>query len=242
MLLNNLYIMGLGLDVPYYAFQNSDIIGKGIVVLLFVSSIVVWIIMAEKWLELGKIYTTSMNFYTYFQGIKHPLKAHSKAKSDPSPIARICETGVDLLLSRYKLSKDMIPQDGIFRGRKLTEAEIDAIRSAMEQTVSNLIMEIEKNINYLSIAVSVSPFCGLFGTVWGVMAAFCGVAQQGSANISALAPGVSGALLTTVVGLVVAIPSLIGYNILTSKILKITVHLDSFVDEFMAKVKLEQLD
>ena len=72
--------------------------------------------------------------------------------------------------------------------------------------------------------------------------AFGGIAQQGSADISALAPGVSGALLTTVVGLTVAIPSLIGYNLLTFNIRKLTVYMDNFVEEFMAKVKLEQLE
>jgi biopolymer transport protein TolQ len=74
------------------------------------------------------------------------------------------------------------------------------------------------------------------------MMAFTAVAAHGSANIGALAPGVSGALLTTVVGLVVAIPSLIGYNLLTVTIRKITVYMDNFTEEFIAKVKLEQLE
>ena len=89
--------------------------------------------------------------------------------------------------------------------------------------------------------VSVSPFLGLFGTVWGVMLAFCGIAAAGKSDFSALAPGVAGALLTTVAGLVVAIPSLIGYNLLTSTIRNIATQLDNFSDEFMARIKLEQL-
>ena len=93
----------------------------------------------------------------------------------------------------------------------------------------------------VSALVSVSPFCGLFGTVWGVMLAFCGIAAAGKSDFSALAPGVAGALLTTVAGLVVAIPSLIGYNLLTSTIRNIATQLDNFSDEFMARIKLEQL-
>ena len=112
----------------------------------------------------------------------------------------------------------------------------------MEREVSDQILILEEKIGLLATAVSVSPFFGLFGTVWGVMIAFCGVAAKGRADISALAPGVSGALLTTVVGLLVAIPSLIGYNLLTITIRKITVYMDNFVEEFIAKVKLEQLN
>ena len=100
---------------------------------------------------------------------------------------------------------------------------------------------IEERIGMLATAVSLAPFLGLFGTVWGVMIAFCGVASAGSANIQALAPGVAGALLTTVAGLVVAIPSLVGYNFLTQMIRKITVSMDNFSESFMARLKLEQL-
>jgi biopolymer transport protein ExbB/TolQ len=74
------------------------------------------------------------------------------------------------------------------------------------------------------------------------MMAFCSIASQGRADISALAPGVSGALLTTVVGLLVAIPSIIGYNLLTNTIRKVTIYMDNFVEEVMARIKLEQLD
>ena len=86
-----------------------------------------------------------------------------------------------------------------------------------------------------------SPFCGLFGTVWGVMMAFCGIAAAGKSDFTALAPGVAGALLTTVAGLVVAIPSLVGYNLLTGTIRQLTVMMDNFTEEFMVCVKLSQL-
>ena len=72
------------------------------------------------------------------------------------------------------------------------------------------------------------------------MVAFCSMAMQGRADIGAMAPGVAGALLTTVVGLLVAVPSLIGYNLLTNTIRQITVSMDNFVEEFMAQIKLEQ--
>ena len=82
---------------------------------------------------------------------------------------------------------------------------------------------------------------GLFGAVWGVMMAFSGIAIAGKSDFTALAPGVAGALLTTVAGLVVAIPSLVGYNILNSTIREMTTDMDNFAEGFMAQVKLEQV-
>ena len=93
----------------------------------------------------------------------------------------------------------------------------------------------------LATLVSLSPFCGLFGTVWGVMMAFCGIAAAGKSDFTALAPGVAGALLTTVAGLVVAIPSLVGYNLLTGMIRQLTVQMDNFTEEFLVAIKLSQL-
>ena len=86
-------------------------------------------------------------------------------------------------------------------------------------------------------AVSTCPFLGLLGTVWGVMDAFGGMAVSGAATLSAVAPGISGALLTTIVGLLVAIPSAIGYNVLTNRIRKLHVQMDNFAQEFMSAVQ-----
>ena len=79
-------------------------------------------------------------------------------------------------------------------------------------------------------------------SVWGVMMAFAGIAIAGKPDFTALAPGVAGALLTTVAGLIVAIPSLVGYNCLTSAIRTMTVTMDNFTEEFMVRIKLEQLE
>ena len=112
----------------------------------------------------------------------------------------------------------------------------------LESEVSSQIEMLESRIGLLATLVSLSPFCGLFGTVWGVMMAFCGIAIAQSPNFVNLAPGVAGALLTTVAGLVVAIPSLIGYNLFTAVIRSLTVQMDNFTEAFMVKIKLEQLE
>jgi biopolymer transport protein ExbB len=88
----------------------------------------------------------------------------------------------------------------------------------------------------LTIAISGGPFLGLLGTVVGVMITFAAIAAQGDVNINAIAPGIAAALLATVAGLAVAIPSLFGYNYLITRIKAITADMQAFTDEFIAKM------
>jgi len=233
----------LGTSGPVYAFTNSDFVGQSIVVFLFFGSMFVWIIMIEKGLAISKAKATSEKFTSSFAKVKYPLGGCRMAEKDISPVARVCESGLEELLVHHKLTKQTASQyTNSFPPDKLTAVQVEAVRSALERSVASQIMVIEEKIGVLATAVSVSPYFGLFGTVWGVMMAFIGISQQGGGSIEAMGPGVSGALLTTVVGLTVAIPSLIGYNLLTFNIRKVTVYMDNFVEEFMAKVKLEQLE
>jgi biopolymer transport protein TolQ len=88
----------------------------------------------------------------------------------------------------------------------------------------------------LATATSAAPLLGLLGTVWGVMDAFGGMVIAGAAMLSSVAPGISGALLTTVVGLVIAIPSTIGYNILSDRIRRLAVVMDNFAQELVHEI------
>ena len=231
------------LQSAYYAFEKSDIIGQGIVVFLFFGSIFVWTIMVEKWLVLRQAKRTSLEFIRLFRNEPNLLGLLHKGRKLGGPIARVYESGVMDLLDFHDIPPEYADKYGSsqYPKKKLSTAEIETVRSALERAVADQILEIEDKMGYLATAVSVCPFFGLFGTVWGVMMAFCGMASNSRADISAIAPGVSGALLTTVVGLLVAIPSLIGYNILTNSIRQLTVFMDNFVEEFMAEIKLEQL-
>ncbi len=124
----------------------------------------------------------------------------------------------------------------------MSDDELKVMRSAMEQAVEDQLVILSKRTMILSTAVSGSPYLGLFGTVWGITVAFTKLAQAGKADVQTLAPGVSGALLTTVIALLVALPSMIGSNFIAAMINDITVHLDNFVEEVFAKFKIEQLD
>lgn len=217
-----------------YAFLHSDLMGQGIVVGLTLLSIVTWTLMLEKGIGLKRAYKGSRSFLEEFRRKKNVMSLRSRAEDDPSPVARVYESGFARLA---QLNGDETGTN-ITHSRPLTPVEIDVVRSTMEETVADQIVKLEDKIIVLMTAVSISPFMGLFGTVWGIMLAFTEMAMAGKPDIQTLAPGVSGALLTTVLGLLVAIPSLIGYNWITFYIKQVTVYMDNQVEEFANKLKL----
>ena len=229
----------------WYAYTNSDGMGKGIVFLLIIGSVVVWCTMIEKTTVLVRSLKLSSRFAAAFDKSHGMSSVLRDAMNNPSPVARVYVSGMEQLLEFYGQTAEEAcnpVSSKVQSPCKLSPAQLDAVQTSMEREISSQIFVIEERISWLATAVSLAPFLGLFGTVWGVMIAFCGVASAGSANIQALAPGVAGALLTTVAGLVVAMPSLLGYNILTNLIRKITVSMDNFSESFMARLKLEQLN
>ena len=218
----------------YYAFRNSDILGQGIVLLLLLFSIITWTIMLEKGISIKKAAKESASFIRRFREKRNPYVFFDRIEEENSPSARICEAGYNRIRSLGAIS----PNSG---HRALTPLELEIVKGTLEEAVADQILVLEKNIIFLATAVTISPFLGLFGTVWGIMLSFTDLAIMGKADIQTLAPGVSGALLTTVLGLVVAIPSVAGYNIITSQVKSTIVQLDNFVEEFLLKLKVEQV-
>lgn len=236
--MNMLYLMShptIAESSLYYAFKHSDLMGQGIVVLLFVFSMVTWTLMIEKGIGLKNAHRDCASFLSRFRAKHNPLAFSDRIGEDPSPAARVCE-------SAYNRIEQMDIEQSDGTRRALTMEEIDIVRASLEEAVADQILELEKKMIFLATAVTISPFLGLFGTVWGIMLAFTDLAIMGKADIQTLAPGVSGALLTTVLGLVVAIPSVAGYNIISTLIKSTIVQMDNFVEEFVVKLKMERLE
>jgi biopolymer transport protein ExbB len=122
------------------------------------------------------------------------------------------------------------------RARILSSQSIDAIRSAMDSSMTRLQQTLSSQMVLLTIAISGGPFLGLLGTVIGVMITFAAIALSGDVNVNAIAPGTAAALAATVAGLSVAIPSLFGYNWLNSRIKAISADNRVFVDEFVTRI------
>jgi len=227
---------------PFYAFSTSDFVGKLIILILFIASITSWTIMIDKKIHLSRLIKSSKRFKEKFRRTSNILSIYNDVKKNIDPLGDLYLKAAAELISFYDIPEEDASKYGTkyFPPQKLTSAQIETIRSVLEQTVSDKIIELEGKMGLLATAVSVSPLLGLFGTVWGIMMAFISMAIRGKADIAGMAPGISGALLTTVAGLLVAIPSVIGYNFLSNNISELTVHMDNFVEEFISKIKLEQ--
>ena len=125
---------------------------------------------------------------------------------------------------------------------RISPAQMRVVISAMERAVGETALKLESQMIVLATAVSGAPFLGLLGTVWGVMETFSDVAKAGSANLAAMAPGVSAALITTVTGLLVAIPAMFGYNYLVTTLRGIIVGLDNFGAELGSEFEHKYVD
>ncbi|MBQ7732130.1 MAG: MotA/TolQ/ExbB proton channel family protein [Lentisphaeria bacterium] len=191
--------------------------------------------MGEKSFSLHTAMKKSQAFLRAFRDKRNPLGLKDKAMESQSPAAAVYLAACERIES-FHLE---LPGGG---RRAMSDDELKVMRSAMEQAVEDQLVILSKRTMILSTAVSGSPYLGLFGTVWGITVAFTKLAQAGKADVQTLAPGVSGALLTTVIALLVALPSMIGSNFIAAMINDITVHLDNFVEEVFAKFKIEQLD
>lgn len=224
-----------------YAFRVSSFLsGKLIIYILFAFSIVAWSVMVTKWLELKRAQMVSRQFMQAFRHEHHPMGLFMRRQRFPeSPLYRVYESaclGVGVELEARGGDQELFYK-GLEGRTSLTVMQVGAVRNAAERQIADQQLVLEDKMGFLSTAVSASPLMGLLGTVWGVLDSFSQMALQGMANLSAVAPGIASALLTTVVGLMVAIPSSIGYNMLTSKIRGLTVQMDNFADEFMAQLQ-----
>lgn len=226
------------------AFWDSTLPGKAIVIMLFIGSAMAWTIMYTKGVQLKMASRTTEHFLAAFRaGKNNPTALYAREEEYPAtPLNEIYLAGCEGL--GYELAaRGIDPEDALMdetsseMHRRLTLNQLETIRSVVDRHVADEALKLEEQMGMLATAVSAAPFLGLLGTVWGVMDAFSGMAISGSAALSAVAPGISGALLTTIVGLIVALPSMVGYNMLSAHIRRISVQMDNFAQEFVSEIQ-----
>lgn len=230
-------------ETLWYGFSQSDITGKGIVVILMGISAIAWCIMINKLFIITEINRSRRRFRRAFEAAaSSPLTMSNTLSEYRGPLKDMCEAGLEEL--KGILQKDEQGKVISFRHsvltRRLSNDEIDKIRSTMNKVMSKRLLYMEDQLTMLGTIVATSPMLGLFGTVWGVMLTFIGIAKVGRPDLMAIAPGISGALLTTVAGLLVAIPSLAGNNFIIAAIQATEVDMETFCDEFITSLKLEE--
>jgi biopolymer transport protein TolQ len=179
-------------------------------------------------------------FQELFHEDRQPLRVfESRVALHGSNIFEIYEAGADELCFQMLGSTEV---DESFSSRlksaeKISPAQMRSVQAAMERAVGESALRLESQMIVLSTAVSGAPFLGLLGTVWGVMDAFAGIAASGNANLAAMAPGISGSLITTIVSLLVAIPAMFGYNFLVTTLRSLLVQADNFAAEFSSEIE-----
>ena len=233
-------MVSFGLEIsPFFAFQQSDFFGRFIVFCLVITSVVSWTIIIDKWLYLRLVKKQSREFLNFVKKMGAPVELFLHLDSFKGPLHGVSKAGVRTLAGIMQRHEDELLADIKVNRVNLSMSDVDCelLASTFEEAVDTEIVKMEKNLGLLGSIVSSSPFLGLLGTVWGVMMAFCGMALKGKADINAIAPGVSGALLTTVVALMVAIPALIGYNQLSGIVKELTLKFDHFAHEFVTLLK-----
>lgn len=226
-----------------FALRQSNAPGQVIVAVLLIWSVWVWTVMTTKLRDLKRAERETREFVSLFRREVDPVALYLKRRRfEGSPVYKVYENGC-LAIGGELEDVDGIDTEDLLLGRMsdqsraLSSRQCEMVRNNVERTVTDQAMVLENRMGTVANAVSTCPFLGLLGTVWGVMDAFGGMAVSGAATLSAVAPGISGALLTTIVGLLVAIPSAIGYNILTHKIRNMHVQMDNFAQEFLSAVQ-----
>ena len=210
-------------------FLNASLVVKSVIIILIAASIFSWMLIFERWVYLNKSKDEILIFEENFWS----------------------DMGVETLLEKSQqegheaIGAECIFQAGYLDFKRLTSQNLDAeivmesVQRNMRVALSREQVLLEKNLPYLATIASVSPYVGLFGTVWGIMNSFRGLAGASQATLSAVAPGISEALVATAIGLFAAIPALVAYNKFISESDTLLSNFEGFMEEFSAVLHRE---
>lgn len=219
----------------WFAIKMSSWPGVVVCVVLAVLSCFSWAVMASKFRVVSRANRRDQRFLEEYRAARDPLSVYEAGGFvSGSPESGIYQAGARELAFHLVGSGET---DENFRSRvegaeKLRPSQLEAVSNAMDRAVSGATGRLESQMSVLATAVSGAPFLGLLGTVWGVMDTFSGVASSaGVASLKTMAPGVSAALVTTVVALLVAIPAMFGYNYLVNRIRGMIMGFDNYAAE-----------
>jgi biopolymer transport protein TolQ len=218
-----------------FIWRQATIEAKVIIALLAILSIYAWGVMVMKAIQMRRAKKLNRHFESEYRAQPQVLGIHDRRLNvEGCPLFIVYQQGCQHLDTRLKTTE----------GARKTHVSLKAmehVKRTLESTVASESLRLEHGLIILTLAVSGAPFLGLLGTVWGVMSTFSHVAMKGEATLSTMAPGVAAALITTVAGLLVAIPSMFGYNWLVHNLRVMTVDLDNFSQDLASRMEAEFL-
>ena len=221
-----------------FAFEKATLEGKITITLLAVCSLIRWSVMIKKARQLSKATKQSKAFFAAFRETRDPLELfRAKKEFEGSPAYEVYLAGAEEVA--FHLENNPVKVKG---ETKFSSTGFESVLVAMDRTAGSEALELEKGMIVLSTAVAGGPFIGLLGTVWGVMETFSGIAIAKAASLTAMAPGVAGALIATVIGLFVAIPAMFTFNFMVTTIRHMTQELDNFNAELTTAIEHKYVD
>jgi len=200
---------------------NASLVVQLVMAGLLLTSLASWTVIFSKLIGLRRLRAGNDAFEHDFWSGKNLSELYSGAanKSDSSPMERIFASGMREFL---KLRERRVEAQG----------QLDGARRAMRASLQRELDTMEGNVGFLASVGSVSPYVGLFGTVWGIMHAFVGLGQAQQVSLATVAPGIAEALVATAIGLFAAIPAVVAYNRFARDIDRQAIQLESFIEEF----------
>ena len=221
-----------------FAFEKATLEGKLTIGALIIVSLFSWTVIITKFRQLYRARKAGKKFFEAYRSSRDPLDLKRRGEEyDGAPAFELYYAGAEEL--EYHLKNNPVQVKG---QTKISAASQDSVRLALERTAGAEALSLEKGMIVLSTAVAGGPFIGLLGTVWGVMETFAGIAKANSASLTTMAPGVAGALIATVIGLLVAIPAMFAYNFMVTTIRAITQELDGFGSEYLTQIEHKYVD
>lgn len=220
--------------ILFDAFSKSDEMGKLVLAVLIVLSIYSWAVLISEYLSLRRSARATHRFLSRFSAVeRNPLALYDTSTcqlAQDVPLVKVYNAGCRRLGHLMRESRC----EGLPR---VKTKDILDVEDAMAMAISSESLEMETRLGSLATISSVSPQLGLFGTVWGIMLAFHNMGVTGTTSIRAVAPGLTVALVTTVTGLAVAIPALVGHNLLASQVRLAVGRMRAFALDFLGLIE-----
>ncbi|MCK9508772.1 MAG: protein TolQ [Pigmentiphaga sp.] len=215
--------MNVNQDMSFLSLiSQASITVQAVMAILAIVSLMSWTFIIRKRLVIKQARKKTDQFEEDFWrgGDLNVLYQSIKdRRGDPGAAARIFEAGMTEFVKSRQLEHDV---------NTILDSSRRAMRAAYQREMDNL----ESSLSFLASTGSVSPYVGLFGTVWGIMHAFRALANVESATLSSVAPGIAEALVATAIGLFAAIPAVVAYNSYSHHIDRLSVRFENFIDEF----------
>jgi biopolymer transport protein TolQ len=211
-------------------FAVTGLVVKLVLLVLAYFSVVSWAIIFYKLLQVHRAKRESTRFLEFFWKTK-------RFDAISAQLDRFEHSPLTVLFSEAFTELKKLMENGDHKEEPdvfSTElGGIDNIARALRRATTSEITRLEKYLTFLATTGSTAPFIGLFGTVWGIMTSFKGIGETGSASLAVVAPGIAEALIATAIGLVAAIPAVMGYNHFQNKIRVLSADMDSFSTEYL---------